>query len=174
MEGRDARARHVREITDRHPLGKVRIDMREDLGVLAAKSTGSSTDAMVLQRPVFGVRSLSSVLDAAERFVAFFIGSRVPSIVPYFPVWALAAHLLERRCSSTNFGDNREGRSMSKIQSAQVSAPGGAFTLVESELPRPGRGQVRIAAEACGICRTDSAFINAAFPGVQFPARGGT
>lgn len=58
---------------------------------------------------------------------------------------------------------------MSKIQSAQVSAPGGSFTLVESELPLPGRGQVRIAVEACGICRTDSAFINAAFPGVQFP-----
>lgn len=58
---------------------------------------------------------------------------------------------------------------MSKIQSAQVSAPGGAFTLVESEAPRPGRGQVRIAVDACGICRTDSAFINAAFPGVPFP-----
>jgi len=58
---------------------------------------------------------------------------------------------------------------MSKIQSAQVSAPGGAFALVEKELPLPGRGQVRIAVEACGICRTDSAFINAAFPGVQFP-----
>jgi len=58
---------------------------------------------------------------------------------------------------------------MSKILSAQVSAPGGAFSIVERELPKPGRGHVRIAVEACGVCRTDSAFVNGLFPNLTFP-----
>jgi len=58
---------------------------------------------------------------------------------------------------------------MSQILSAQVSAPGSAFTIVESERPQPGRGRVRIAVEACGVCRTDSAFVNGLFPNLTFP-----
>lgn len=58
---------------------------------------------------------------------------------------------------------------MSKIRSAQVSQPGGAFQIVEAEPPKPGRGQVRVAVEACGVCRTDAAFIQGAFPNVAFP-----
>jgi alcohol dehydrogenase len=58
---------------------------------------------------------------------------------------------------------------MSNNRSAQVLKPGGPFNIVESALAPPGRGQVRIAVEACGVCRTDAAFINAAFPGVPFP-----
>ncbi len=58
---------------------------------------------------------------------------------------------------------------MSKIHSAQIHAPGGAFNIVETELPEPGRGQVRIAVEACGVCRTDSAFVNGLFPNLTFP-----
>lgn len=58
---------------------------------------------------------------------------------------------------------------MSKFRSAQVREPGGPFNIVESALAQPGRGQVRIAVEACGVCRTDAAFINAAFPNVPFP-----
>jgi alcohol dehydrogenase len=58
---------------------------------------------------------------------------------------------------------------MSKIHSAQITAPGGAFNIVETELPTPGRGRVRIAVEACGVCRTDSAFVNGVFPNLTFP-----
>lgn len=58
---------------------------------------------------------------------------------------------------------------MARIRSAQVTKPGGSFAIVEHEPPTPGPGQVRIAVEACGICRTDAAFINAAFPAVPFP-----
>ena len=54
-------------------------------------------------------------------------------------------------------------------RSVQVVAPGGDFNIVEHELPDPGYGQVRIAVEACGVCRTDAAFINGAFPDVPFP-----
>ena len=58
---------------------------------------------------------------------------------------------------------------MPTIRSAQVTEPGGSFTIVERELPEPGRGHVRIAVEACGVCRSDAGFVNAAFPNVQFP-----
>jgi alcohol dehydrogenase len=58
---------------------------------------------------------------------------------------------------------------MSTFRSAQVTEPGGAFRIVEQELTEPGRGQVRVTVEACGVCRSDAAFVNAAFPGVPFP-----
>jgi alcohol dehydrogenase len=55
------------------------------------------------------------------------------------------------------------------FRSAQVSEAGGPFSIVEHRLPEPGRGQVRLTVEACGVCRSDAAFVNAAFPGVSFP-----
>jgi alcohol dehydrogenase len=55
------------------------------------------------------------------------------------------------------------------FRSAQVAEPGGPFRIVERPLPEPGRGQVRLTVEACGVCRSDSAFVNAAFSGVPFP-----
>ncbi|MCM0675293.1 alcohol dehydrogenase [Micromonospora phytophila] len=58
---------------------------------------------------------------------------------------------------------------MPTIRSAQVAEPGGPFSIVERELPEPGRGQVRVTVEACGVCRSDWAFVNAAFPNVPFP-----
>lgn len=58
---------------------------------------------------------------------------------------------------------------MSTFRSAQITEPGGAFHIVEQELPDPARGQVRITVEACGVCRSDAAFVNAAFPNVSFP-----
>ncbi|WP_284045535.1 alcohol dehydrogenase catalytic domain-containing protein [Paractinoplanes maris] len=57
---------------------------------------------------------------------------------------------------------------MTTFRSAQIPAPGAPFRIVESELAAPGRGQVRVAVEACGVCRTDAAFVDAAFP-VSFP-----
>ncbi|MER6916938.1 alcohol dehydrogenase [Streptomyces sp. NPDC000594] len=58
---------------------------------------------------------------------------------------------------------------MSSMRVAEVSTPGGAFRLVEREVPRPGRGQVRIAVEACGICHSDAFFVDNALPGLSFP-----
>jgi len=55
------------------------------------------------------------------------------------------------------------------IQSAQVTEPKGSFSIVERELPAPGRGYVRIAVEACGVCRSDTSFIDGTFPGTRFP-----
>jgi len=58
---------------------------------------------------------------------------------------------------------------MSMIRSAQVTEPGGPFGIAEREIPGPGRGQVRVTVEACGVCHSDSAFVNAHFPAVRFP-----
>jgi alcohol dehydrogenase len=58
---------------------------------------------------------------------------------------------------------------MPTIRSAQVIEPGGSFTLVERELPEPGARHVRVTVEACGVCATDAAFVNGAFPDVSFP-----
>ncbi|ADP82355.1 alcohol dehydrogenase [Pseudofrankia inefficax] len=55
------------------------------------------------------------------------------------------------------------------FRSAQVAEPGGSFSIVRNELPEPGRGHVRLTVEACGVCRSDSGFVDAAFPGVSFP-----
>ncbi|MEV4570178.1 alcohol dehydrogenase [Nonomuraea sp. NPDC049419] len=54
-------------------------------------------------------------------------------------------------------------------RAAQVNEAGGPFNLVERELTEPGPGQVRVAVEACGVCRSDAGFVNAGFPNVSFP-----
>ncbi len=58
---------------------------------------------------------------------------------------------------------------MPAIRSVEVSAPGAPFRIVERELPEPGLGHVRVAVEACGVCRTDAAFVNGGFPDLSFP-----
>ncbi|WP_432251772.1 alcohol dehydrogenase catalytic domain-containing protein [Streptomyces sp. HNM1019] len=58
---------------------------------------------------------------------------------------------------------------MSSYHAAQVAAAGGAFEIVEREVPRPGPRHVRIAVDACGVCHSDSTFVNAEVPGVRFP-----
>jgi D-arabinose 1-dehydrogenase-like Zn-dependent alcohol dehydrogenase len=56
-----------------------------------------------------------------------------------------------------------------KMRAVQVATAGGAFELVERDLPEPGPGQVRIKVEACGICHSDSLTKLGAFPGIRFP-----
>lgn len=58
---------------------------------------------------------------------------------------------------------------MSTYRVGQVAAAGGRFEIVERELPHPVPGHVRIAVDACGVCHSDSAFVDAALPGVRFP-----
>lgn len=57
---------------------------------------------------------------------------------------------------------------MVMMKAAQVSRPGGAFELVEREIPHPGRGQVRIKVEACGICHGDAAVKDGHMPGLSY------
>jgi D-arabinose 1-dehydrogenase-like Zn-dependent alcohol dehydrogenase len=58
---------------------------------------------------------------------------------------------------------------MSKMKAVQVSKPGGNFELVERNIPEPGRNQVRIKVEACGICHSDALIKEGYWPGIQYP-----
>jgi D-arabinose 1-dehydrogenase-like Zn-dependent alcohol dehydrogenase len=52
---------------------------------------------------------------------------------------------------------------------AQVPRPGGDFEIVEREIPKPTRGQVRIKIQACGICHSDVLTKDGGLPGIQYP-----
>ena len=52
---------------------------------------------------------------------------------------------------------------------AQISKPGGNFEVVDRPVPEPGRGQVRIKVEACGVCHSDVVVKEGNWPGLQYP-----
>ena len=52
---------------------------------------------------------------------------------------------------------------------ARIPKPGADFEIVESEIPKPGVGQVRIKVEACGICHSDVLTKEGKWPGIQYP-----
>src|ERR1700747_1332973 len=56
-----------------------------------------------------------------------------------------------------------------KMKAAQISEAGGDFEIVEREIPQPGRGQVRVKVEACGICHSDVLVKDGLWPGIQYP-----
>jgi alcohol dehydrogenase/propanol-preferring alcohol dehydrogenase len=56
-----------------------------------------------------------------------------------------------------------------KMKAAQISKAGGDFEIVERDAPQPGRGQVRVKVEACGICHSDVIVKEGLFPGIQYP-----
>jgi D-arabinose 1-dehydrogenase-like Zn-dependent alcohol dehydrogenase len=55
------------------------------------------------------------------------------------------------------------------MKAVQVGKPGGNFEIVERPTPQPGRGQVRIKVEACGICHSDVLVKEGLWPGIQYP-----
>ncbi len=58
---------------------------------------------------------------------------------------------------------------MPSMKAVQISKPGGNFEIVERPIPAPGRGQVRIKVEACGICHSDALVKEGHWPGIQYP-----
>ena len=52
---------------------------------------------------------------------------------------------------------------------AQISKPGGAFEMVEREIPEPSAGEVRIKVQACGVCHSDVLTKDGLMPGIQYP-----
>jgi len=58
---------------------------------------------------------------------------------------------------------------MPTMKAVQISKPGGNFELVERPIPEPGRNQVRIKVEACGICHSDALVKEGYWPGIQYP-----
>jgi len=55
------------------------------------------------------------------------------------------------------------------MKAAQISKPGGAFEIVEREIPEPGAGEVRIKVQACGVCHSDMLTKEGLMPGIQYP-----
>ncbi len=58
---------------------------------------------------------------------------------------------------------------MAKNLAAQISKAGGDFELVEREIPQPGKGEVRIKVQACGVCHSDAVVKEGHWPGLVFP-----
>ena len=56
-----------------------------------------------------------------------------------------------------------------KMKAAQISKAAGDWELVERDIPEPGRGQVRVKVEACGICHSDKLVKEGIWPGLQYP-----
>lgn len=55
------------------------------------------------------------------------------------------------------------------MKAIQISKPGGDFELVQREIPEPGRSQVRIKVQACGVCHGEAVVKEGSFPGLQYP-----
>jgi D-arabinose 1-dehydrogenase-like Zn-dependent alcohol dehydrogenase len=55
------------------------------------------------------------------------------------------------------------------MKAVQISQPGGNFEVVERPIPEPGRNQVRIKVEACGVCHSDVLVKQGGFPGLHYP-----
>lgn len=51
----------------------------------------------------------------------------------------------------------------------QVSGPGETLELVERELQQPGRGEVLVRVEACGVCHSDALTVEGGMPGIEYP-----
>jgi alcohol dehydrogenase/propanol-preferring alcohol dehydrogenase len=55
------------------------------------------------------------------------------------------------------------------MRAAQISKAGGDFEIIERDIPQPGRGQVLVKVEACGICHSDMLVKEGMWPGLQYP-----
>ncbi len=55
------------------------------------------------------------------------------------------------------------------MKAAQVPKAGADFQIVEREIPRPQRRQVRIKVQACGVCGSDELTKEGTWPGIAYP-----
>lgn len=55
----------------------------------------------------------------------------------------------------------------------EVADPGGALALTDRPVRDPGRGEVRVRVEACGVCHSDSQIAAGHLPGTVFPVTPG-
>src|SRR6266481_1508661 len=56
----------------------------------------------------------------------------------------------------------------STYRAVEISSPG-VFCIVKRKIALPGAGQVRIRVEACGVCHSDAATVEAQFPNLSYP-----
>jgi alcohol dehydrogenase len=58
---------------------------------------------------------------------------------------------------------------MTKMVAMAVPEPGGRFRREERDLPEPGRHEVRVRVQACGVCHSDSLTVQGLMPGMTYP-----
>ncbi|WP_160006130.1 alcohol dehydrogenase [Nocardioides sp. AX2bis] len=58
---------------------------------------------------------------------------------------------------------------MTTTRVMQVTTPGGRPELAERELGSPGRGEVLVRVEACGVCHSDAFTVEGWMPGIEYP-----
>jgi alcohol dehydrogenase/propanol-preferring alcohol dehydrogenase len=58
---------------------------------------------------------------------------------------------------------------MPKMRAIQIAKKGAPLELVERELPQPGRGEVRVKVQACGVCHSDTVAKEGLFPSIPYP-----
>jgi D-arabinose 1-dehydrogenase-like Zn-dependent alcohol dehydrogenase len=58
---------------------------------------------------------------------------------------------------------------MPKMRAMAIPEPNSRFRMVERDLPEPGRHEVRIRVQACGVCHSDSVVMTGQMPGIAYP-----
>ena len=58
---------------------------------------------------------------------------------------------------------------MPKMRAMTVPKPKARLERGEREIPTPGRYEVLIKVQACGVCHSDSVTVEGLFPGIQYP-----
>jgi alcohol dehydrogenase len=58
---------------------------------------------------------------------------------------------------------------MAKMLAMTISERGGRFRQEERDLPEPGRHEVRIRVQACGVCHSDTLTVESLMPGITYP-----
>ena len=58
---------------------------------------------------------------------------------------------------------------MAKMRAVQVARPTAPFEMVERDIPEPGKREVRIKVQACGLCHSDVLTKEGMWPGIEYP-----
>ena len=58
---------------------------------------------------------------------------------------------------------------MPRMRAMIVPAGGAKFRLEERDVPEPGRHEVRIRVQACGVCHSDALTVQGQMPGLKYP-----
>ena len=58
---------------------------------------------------------------------------------------------------------------MAKMRAMVVHKAGGPLVAEERDIPVPGREEMRIRVQACGVCHSDSLTVEGLMPGIEYP-----
>src|SRR4051794_1620790 len=80
-----------------------------------------------------------------------------------------ARRILMPTSSAPNSATSTSNNTRTKMRAVQVTRPGGPFEMVEREIPTPGKREVRVKVQACGVCHSDSLTKEGLWPGIVYP-----